>query len=402
MDKENDYMDKLCYEYFRDKKEIPMSTKNTILHTCKNINNYKHKYNMRLRVAITCLSLCMIVTTIAFSKDIIKFTNISFFGGSKGVQTAIDNNFIGKVENDFIYNNGIGVKISNIIMDDKYLGLQFNIDMKEKKVPKDVNFEKMIIYDENNIILYCSNSNFFEKFCKEKGLDYTWENTDDDKFVNSGVNSYFNLNQNNESLIIDYVYNLYSDGYPKSKKIYVDIENIDIDYDSTNEKIKSIWNLEVDIPEKIYNRENIIYKSTKENNVEVKNIIVGSTNTTIEFVVKNVSNIEEDKYFEMAKELLKQGKTSQEITDIINEIRRKNKDSSEKELFNNVYIQNEKGEKFYQDSEVIEGNRYVINQEENKINVTFTFELTKYDNITNQLYLHFEFNNKEYNILLNR
>ena len=91
---------------------------------------------------------------------------------------------------------------------------------------------------------------------------------------------------------------------------------------------------------------------------------------------------------------MKEGKSSQEITDILNK-----KHYKYERVFDNVYIENKNGEKFYQDLNLIEGNSYIIDTKNNTVNATFTFSLTKYDS-TDILYLHFKFQNEEYKIEL--
>ena len=399
----NDDIDNLCYSYFNSNKDIPISIKNNIKLTCKNLKK-QPKSRFRFSQAIVC-GMCIIVLTsgIVYAKDIKNFITNIFFGNSKGIQTAIDNNYISNSDMSYIDSNDIQLKISEIIMDNSILGIDFSILLNEdlNKNISDISFKNLLISDENNNILYCNEQSLFDEYCSTYDLNYTFNNFNSN-YINSGVNHYSTIEKEEDKYKIDCIYNFYANSYPKSQKLYITINNLIVN----NEELDCNWKIELDIPQKFYDREVSLYRPKENNNekIIIKKVSVQDTTTTVQFDFKLKSDYENSYYKNLATKLREEGKTSQEITDIINEERRNNNDYeniSSFNLFQDIYIENSNNEIFYQDLNLIEGNTMQINKETLLGTATFSFELTKYD-VTNDLYLHFIYDDEEFFIELVR
>ncbi len=339
-----------------------------------------------IKLFVLIMLIGVISSGIALAKSIIDRV---FFGGSKGFDSAINNNYIVNPESDFILSNGIGLKIENLVMDDTYLGINFNLKYNSDISDlTDIVFEKIIIYDENNCILYCNNKNLFKNFCQNKKLPYIWENCDDYN-INSGL-SVYNIDH------VNCIYNLYAVKFPKSKKIFVNIENI-IDNSEGNKIINGNWNLDIELTKEMYNREvNSFYTTDNIDNIEIKSIEVSKTNTKINLHIKSdvFSTITENESY--IKKLIEQGKSNEEIANLLDQKSTYLKDNN---LFKNVYIENLLGEKYYQDFNLPEGNNYVLYSDSNVMDMTFTLNLTEFD-CTDIMYFYFELDGEKYKIEL--
>lgn len=335
----------------------------------------------------------LIITSVIFSSAVIaKFVIYNlFFSESKGISTAIDNGYITNSNLDYIYSNDIGLKIGNIVMDNSYLGISFEMKYNIEEYDLfNISFENIIVYDENNCILYCNNENMFNEFCKNKEESYSWGECNE-KYINSGLSIY---NANN----INCIYNLYANEFPKSKELFVDVQNIVNQIDKKT-VIDGSWHLNIKLTEEMYNREHNKFKNTNSiENLEIVNVDVSKTNTQVNFILKG--NIPWDEIFErqrLVNKLYDEGKTLQEISEITDKMEFKS--NSEFDAFKDVYIENIGGEKFYQDFDLPEGNRIILDEESDFINVIFTMSLTEY-NCTDLLYFNFSLGGQQYNIEL--
>ena len=109
-------------------------------------------------------------------------------------------------------------------MDDFTLSMTFDVTLSDKasEIIKaedvyDMNFPDLIIYDENNTVLFCNSGIQFDEFCKEKNLGYNYDTATDEQYIGSGVNTFVSQKDGNH---VKVVYNIYTGGdcsYPKSK-----------------------------------------------------------------------------------------------------------------------------------------------------------------------------------------
>ena len=246
------------------------------------------------------LAICTLsITGMVFAKEISTKVYENFFGTGNGVGKAIEEGYIEtpEVKNEVVNTTAINkdtgekiedlettVKVTEFVMDDFTLSMTFEVEFSEEAKKKispldigDMEFSDMVIYDENNVVLYCMLVNRFNEFCKEHNLDYDFDTVPDDKYINCGVNAYATERTEDS---VKMIYNIYTGGgvsYPKSKKLCVDLNKIKLeDNDETTKEEENIilqgdWNFSVDVPKKMYNRNNVIYtqKSTTNEDFNV-------------------------------------------------------------------------------------------------------------------------------------
>lgn len=208
----------------------------------------------------------MLVVELFLPKRIGQFLD-NIFNNRKGISSAIDNGYISNPNMKYVESNKLGIKVENILMDDYNLNIKFNIKLSQQDINideiNDIDISKMIIYDENNNVLYCNNEEIFDSWSNKNKTDFKIDNFSE-KNINSGLNYYINekILENNQ---LNLVYNLsaYNSVYPKSK-IYLDIEKIV--FNTNNKKIcaDGNWNIEIRCTEQFYNREALYYISKKK------------------------------------------------------------------------------------------------------------------------------------------
>lgn len=243
--------------------------------------NYWRLYEMKKRIIAITMGGIMLASGVAFgfhSEEIINYMK----GLGKGIDTAANNGYIEKtnmetinqnttVENNIIDNVKVGAKIDDFIMDDYNLSVKFDFEFDEN-IDKVINLEKiknielsdLCVSDENNIILYSASYN--------------------KNAINSGLNSFIKVSSK-ELKKIELQYNMYADKYPKSQKLSFKFSKIEFQEIDKNEKtvLSGNWNINIDVPEKFYNRSEEYYKIVSSTNDRFNIYSAKLTDTGFEF-----------------------------------------------------------------------------------------------------------------------
>lgn len=369
-------------------------------------NNYLQKNNKKRRdifmkkklIATACASL-VLVSGVALAANIVN--NKQSRGLGKGIDTAIENGYIAEPNINFINSSDIGIEVTlkNFLMDDMNLSTNLIFDFDDT-LKETINIDKiyevelndLIVRDEENRIIYGGNDKErFEAYCVENNLEYKFSNFNE-SYMSSGVNCFIESKGSNH---INLLYNMYSDKFPKSKKLYFSFTKISIAEIENNKYIvDGNWEIEVDVPEEMYNRTEDYYKVISCDNSDFNVYAAKATNTGFEIGVI-ISNIEEPKT-DMEK-LKKYGKLNElyenkeityeeamEIADWYNEWKDLSypisikKHNAKGEETNASYVKNENGEIFeYLKSATRNTKTYFIDG--NKYDFYETFEMTKYE-----------------------
>lgn len=333
---------------------------------------------MKLSFAVAFCSI-FLVTGIVFANEIVNAIK-NIFNFSEGIDKAVENGYIEQLDLETTDYNDIKITAENMLMDDFNLSFTFKISSEKLKINESskIEFGDMIITDENNNILYCDNKEIFDKYCEDKNLKYVFEEYNNN-YISTGTNYHI---QNDENGQIKLIYNLYANKFPKSKKLYIDFFKIRY-MDENNEEVilNEKWNIEVDVPEKFYNRNGIVYTVTKCNDPSI-NIIdatVYNTGTRFEFTTKFDPIYNEDDTENVKK------KKEEEYLNWVNEMI-----SQDKSYIDNEYIEDCTGHKYYPIESSTEDARTTY-----KTNGEFihwqTFNLTQYDELSS-IKIHFNIN----------
>ncbi|MBP3800771.1 MAG: DUF4179 domain-containing protein [Clostridia bacterium] len=342
------------------------------------MNKEKRKISKGIGIAA-----CLVVaaTGIVFAKDIGNFFS-NLFGGnaSEGVQTAVDNGYVEKVEPQYIKADGIEISVDSFLVDDYNLDMNFKIKLDNKYDIKNMdNLQPydMKIVDENNEIVFLTSDeekriaeenktagtpNFHPLFWGGYGM--TQEAIDDHVIM-------FHLT----------AYGSEEHKFPKSKKLHVTftkvVNRIGMD-GSFKDVYTGNWSFELDVPKEMYNRETIIYKvkSCSDNNTKVGNATLSNTAFKISIPETTTDKVEYN--------LLHQ-RPPKKISDMI--------------ALGKEYVETSNGKRFEPAARSDGDGGYSLPAENNKIvNYSQTFNLTKFD-ATDELKVHI-FTNKGEEIVI--
>ncbi len=346
------------------------------------INSYEKRIKKTFFIKILVYACaCMILTTgIVFAEDISNFV-INFFNNSKGVDTAIHNGYIGNINMEYIQSKSSEIKIDNLLMDDYNLDFTVNFKLDNNlDVDKiiNINIPDIIIVDDDNNVLYYKN--------KDDIKDYP----DNLKYMNNAMNSYIKL-RNSEDNLIYIVYNIFSSNFPKSKKITIQFNNIELYMNEKVIKLTGNWRIEVNIPEKFYNRENVILNviNCNDNTINVSKAVLSDTEMEFEFCTKIEAVYDENDSDEVKKKKIDEYKKIYKENFMKGNV-----------FIKDEYIVNEKGEIFYP-CESNSENKMTHYSYNGEIEHQQIFNINKYT-MTNRIEVHFSFQGKDIVIELER
>ena len=397
MNKEFDEIDELLFNYFENNQDVPEIISNGIDSALIGANQTSIKEKIS-RIIITIISLISIVGGVVFAKNIVNFI-YQFFNTSRGIDTAIQNDYIEFTDMEHISSNNVESKVDNLLMDD--YNLSFTLSIKFDNLIKvneidEITLPDLLIHDENNCILYCNNKEKFNKYCKENQLNYEFMSFNDG-YINSGFNCYVK-SKNEEENTIEFICNIFGDSYPKSKTINlnfsrIDISNLSKDENYLNKCIDGDWNINIEVPEIFYNRDSYIYrvKSCSDESIKVTEAIVNNTCMTIKLETQ-----EDPVFMNTDSEEVKK----QKIEDWINNLKQSSS-TMEINLFgDNPYVETDNKIKYYPTKSGYDDS--VLSRNFNG-NVAYwqTFELTKFD-ATKTLKVFINYKQKDVEIILER
>ena len=396
MNNDYDEIDKLFFQYFENNQEVPR-----IITNCIETAMYKNKnkYGMTIlikKLIITIISFITVGGGIVFASNTIK----NFFNNSKGLDTAVENGYIEQGGEDVVSNN-TDITVKNFLMDD--FNLSFTLEMKfDESI--DINsiyritLPNLMITDEQKRIIYCIDETTFKEYCQKNNLNYSW-NEFNDNHLRSGANWYIK-NKMADSNSVELVYNLYSNKYPKSKYLYLNFSEISIQNNpndnSITHTIDGNWNLDLEVPEKFYNRESIIYtvKECSDSTINVTDASLYDTCFKLEFNTK-VKPIYQENDSEEVKNEKMQALTEWNM-----------KEKAEwRTMVYDEYIIDNSGNKFYPLRSSSEDSMTSYLPDGQFIHMQ-TFDLTKYNKNANTITLYLKINlpytQKDVKIVLER
>ena len=245
--------------------------KRTNKYPLNNMFSKWREYTMKKRLIITTALGIFLVSGVAFATNIDSVKNY-FRGLGGGIDTAVEYGYIENTEMNYIDNNAsvsnepdkiidninLEAKIEDFLMDDYNLSVEFDFkfdDEMNKYVDLDnihnIELKDLIVRDEENRIIYAGNDKeVFDEYCNKYNLDYTYGEFNEN-YLNNGLNC-FPSYHNKEDKVLKLMYNMYTNKYPNSKKLYFSFGKLIItEEDNENViELKGNWNIDLDVPEK--------------------------------------------------------------------------------------------------------------------------------------------------------
>lgn len=233
----------------------------------------RKSYTKLSRFIIFILAFIVVTSGITFAgrfinnlkEKLVMFQVVS----TKGITDAKD--YIEKVDTDFVYSNDIGIKIDSVAMDNELLYLSYLINTKDEI--KGIGLENYNIRDEKGNLLAV-------------GIEDNVDNTYTSDYSSGGVSYSAKPIKESENV---WSYSttfqaVYNKDYPRSHKIYVEIEQISILIGKTRKTVQGAWKFEIDLPERFYNRTSETYQY--EDNYKIKNINTSLNDLSFELEVE--------------------------------------------------------------------------------------------------------------------
>lgn len=414
----------------------------------KKVEKRKRKLESILQNTFMFLVGSLSITGIVFATEISTKIYENKYHTGNGFGRAIEEGYIEKPENATALSNSVienietgdkiedletKVSVKDFTMDNYNLSISFEVELSEKAKDLifadeivDINFPDLIVSDENNNVLYCMNQNTLDDFCREKNVNYTPNSANEIIFINSGVGTFIESREENKVNVVYAIYTAEEATYPKSKKLNIELNSINISKKEASLGDEEItlsgdWKYSLEIPEQIYNREEISYKQKSTGNESYKLIKANITETGTEIKISTkLENVEYPDSSELSSEkqkffniLLKSEENEEICTDeILNylgalreyspeiqEIRNKQKVFREKYYNIDWYITNSMGEKFKPIDTNRISNDCKYNSQTGELELSGHFDLTKYD-LTDEIVLHIKHNGDDFEIML--
>lgn len=311
---EEDYLDKKLKEYYKKvDNEVPKSFEDAIqtafsskkdkkflkfiakkqnfIDKIKFIKEKLSRSFLKVSQLAVVLFSCLCVTYFVHATSIVDYL-VGFFNlsdiniNNSGIEQALEKGELQNVYMDYIRTEGVGVKVSYVLMNDLNLYLVFDIEtdfsLKERDV-NNVNFQNLIITNENDDIIYSQDMN--DNFTGNKMM----------------VQDQYHI----KSMIF-----MISDKIPKSNKLEINFTDIIFYNDKTFERdsnelneidIKMNFLYNINLEDEDIENSNVNYDILikKEENPNIKiskaifdytglNILILSDNSNFDIDVKNI------------------------------------------------------------------------------------------------------------------
>lgn len=263
MNKDNqklDDIDILLYNYFKENQQVPEIISNGISEALYIDTHIDFKLLIK-RIIISLISLLTIASSVVFAEEIQNFIK-TFFHASKGVDTAVSNNYIyNNPETSFIESENTKFRINSIVMDDFNLNIElvanFDDGINVSNTDK-ISIPDMVISDESGNIIYFENEKALKNYFTENNIEYDYNKIYDKSLTPSMITLIHDSGGSTGFITC----NLTSPfkNFPRSKELYIYFNTILLSNDKKESTISGNWNLSISIPSQFYNRESIIYK----------------------------------------------------------------------------------------------------------------------------------------------
>lgn len=199
------------------------------------INKYKIFISRKLAiVACTCI---IFMTGIVFAKDIETYVMALFNNSTDAIDEAVENGYIQTTNMNFIYDNNIGIKVDNLILDNLNLDISICFITNKENI-KSIYFKDFSITNENNRVVYESEIKYANSL-EEVSIANSFSRFNEPVKTSNGTfmdSVLLGLREHNNEL----------------NELKFDIRSLEIVYeDNTIEEIDGIWKFNVIISDEM-------------------------------------------------------------------------------------------------------------------------------------------------------
>lgn len=319
---EEDYLDKKLKEYYKKvDNEVPKSFENAIqtafsskkdkkflkfiakkqnfIDKIKFIKEKLSRSFLKVSQLAVVLFSCLCVTYFVHATSIVDYL-VGFFNlsdiniNNSGIEQALEKGELQNMYMDYIRAEGVGVKVSYVLMNDLNLYLVFDIEtdfsLKERDV-NNVNFQNLIITNENDAIIY--NQDMNDNFKGNKVVVQDEHHMKSLIFmISDGILESNELNIQFNEII------LYKDDD-------IDLKISDLNENNINLNFKYRIDLDITTESEDISYD-IITKKCENNDIEIKNamfdetglnLLIEAKDTNINVNVKNILSKEKENFY---------------------------------------------------------------------------------------------------------
>lgn len=220
------------------------------------LNHLKTKKNLNFKVLKLCIStLCcsiVILTSVVWAKDIERYVKKIFNSSTEAIDSSVEAGYVQELKDDFTYDNGLGIKVDNILLDDVNLIFSLSYKVEENNI-EDISINYFSLYTENGERIYQRDETNQAYVGIAKSMEPgNLEKISEKNFKNTVIlNLWENRNEFSElNIKITNLKIIYSDGNTKSldgnwkfnikiSDIFKQNNEINYVFDGENEYIKS-------------------------------------------------------------------------------------------------------------------------------------------------------------------
>jgi hypothetical protein len=237
----------------------------------------KKSKNPIVKTIITACACLLLTSGIVFAKDIEKVVKKLFSNTSPAVEEAVENGYVQSIENDFTYDQGIGIEVDNIVLDE----LSLNISIKFSSEIDNVKYMRF----NDFVILTDTGEKIFDN-------DQQYE-TDLANVYTAQSMKWQNMPEKVEdNLYSDSILFTLGDRSKEKNELIFKIQSVDVTYqDNITEEIEGNWEFTIEITDEMRQSQSIEYILEEPN--EYIESCVGTlypTGLEVEFNLKSPLN----------------------------------------------------------------------------------------------------------------
>ena len=242
-------------------------------------NTAKSKILRAIKKIILVLLVAIMVSGFTvLANFVIKQIKAHFTTSLNAINTAVENNYVQEIDSDFVYDNGIGIKVDAIVLDDKNLDISFVYDIQDKEKYGEITgirLEDYVVKADDEVLFDSVRDN---REITNKVMQYPENYIESDAYYK---NSILFSSKNN---------------FTKVRNIQVVIKSLYMDCTKEYFLIRGNWELEYQVIDILNKRDIETY--LLEENEYVKDYEVKLIDTAIQFILIFGFENEIDEYME--------------------------------------------------------------------------------------------------------
>lgn len=220
----------------------------------RNAFNDKRDLYIRQRIMqIVPIMCCMMIfmSGMVYAEEITKFFESLFTNSTESIDASIQNGYLQNAEMGYVYDNDIGIKVKDVVMDGSKLNVSFLYEFKERHSIETIRLKEYEICDDNGSIWYKGTDDYF-LYEEIPVINNVFE-------LNDGF--FIDNNHFAESILYG------SDEFPEIKSLNIKVKSL---YVNGAEIINGNWDLFFEVDDIFNKREVIEYIPNNEHVIDSK------------------------------------------------------------------------------------------------------------------------------------